>query len=146
MSLAQRFGAHENTSGDLTSSLGNSGTATDTLTVNDPMTAAISGTIFDDANGNGANDGEPGLSGVTVYLDLNTNGALDGGEPSVLSVTGGNYSFTGLKEGTYTVRIVVPAGYSVTAPGGAQHTGHTLVCADCRKHRFWLATSERLHW
>jgi subtilisin-like proprotein convertase family protein len=40
-------------------------------------TAAISGTVFNDANGNGALDGESGLSGWTVYADLNANGNFD---------------------------------------------------------------------
>ncbi len=41
-------------------------------------TAQVSGTVFNDANGNGTLDGgENGLSGWTVYEDLNNNGALD---------------------------------------------------------------------
>ncbi|MCA8997222.1 MAG: S8 family serine peptidase, partial [Planctomycetaceae bacterium] len=41
---------------------------------------AISGTVWDDANENGVQDGmEPGLPGWTVYLDLNNNDALDTG-------------------------------------------------------------------
>jgi hypothetical protein len=34
--------------------------------------ASVSGTVFDDLNGNGTiNAGEPGLAGVTVNLDAN---------------------------------------------------------------------------
>jgi len=40
-------------------------------------TASISGTVFNDANGNGALDGESGLAGWIVYADLNGNGAFD---------------------------------------------------------------------
>ena len=41
---------------------------------------AISGTVFQDNNGNGTRDaGEPSLPGVTVYLDANDNGAPDPG-------------------------------------------------------------------
>ena len=39
---------------------------------------AISGTVFNDANGNGTLDnGEAGLSGWTVYQDFNNNGSFD---------------------------------------------------------------------
>ena len=45
----------------------------------------ISGTVFNDTNGNGANNSEPGLSGWTVYLDSNNNGALDAGTTTISS-------------------------------------------------------------
>ena len=39
---------------------------------------AITGTAFDDINGDGAHDSsEPGLPGVTIYVDLNHNEVLD---------------------------------------------------------------------
>ena len=38
---------------------------------------AVSGTVFNDANGNGLNDGDAGLSGWTIYSDLNNNSAFD---------------------------------------------------------------------
>jgi hypothetical protein len=38
----------------------------------------VSGTVYDDADGNGARDAtEPGLAGRTVYADLNHNGVRD---------------------------------------------------------------------
>lgn len=40
-------------------------------------TASISGTVFNDANGNGTLDAEGGLGGWIVYADLNNNGAFD---------------------------------------------------------------------
>jgi hypothetical protein len=40
--------------------------------------ASVAGTVYDDANENGARDaGESGLAGRTVYLDLNHNGVRD---------------------------------------------------------------------
>jgi len=75
---------------------------------------------------------EPGLGGVTVYLDLNNNGALDSGEPNTVTLNddpatpnvseAGQYQFTGLSAGTYTVREVVPAGLAQTFPTGGAHT------------------------
>ena len=38
---------------------------------------SISGTVYDDLNGNGVNNSEPGLANWTVYADLNANGVLD---------------------------------------------------------------------
>ncbi len=85
----------------------------------------ISGTVFSDANLNGTrDDGERGLSGVTVYLDTNNNGLLDAGEPTTVSLLdyyftpavneAGNYSFTHLGHGTYTIREIVPTSMDAT--------------------------------
>ncbi len=41
-------------------------------------TGAVSGTVFEDLNGNGARDvGDTGLAGVGVFLDLNNNGTYE---------------------------------------------------------------------
>lgn len=82
---------------------------------------SIAGTVFVDANGNGARDpGEAGLAGVQVYLDANNNGKLDPGETVVSTDAAGNYLFGNLPPGNYTVREVVPAGYARLAPGNGQ--------------------------
>jgi hypothetical protein len=69
---------------------------------------------------------EPFKENVTVYLDLNNNGILDQGEPNQLtkkdtstSTLGKNryyYTFDDLLPGTYTIRTVVPNGYTLTTP------------------------------
>src|SRR5262249_16880355 len=62
----------------------------------------ITGTVFTDLNCNGKKDGnETGIANWRVYLDANNNGKLDAGEKSVLTNTAGQYTFTGLKVGTY---------------------------------------------
>lgn len=75
--------------------------------------------VWNDANGNGAQDGgELGLSGVRVYIDSNNNGVWNTGEPSALTDANGNYRLFGLTAGTYTVRIdpdTYPAGYIPTS-------------------------------
>src|SRR5207302_133860 len=68
--------------------------------------------VYDDVNGNGAQDGgENGLPGLTVRL-LDGNGAL-------LSTTttdgSGAYSFAGLAAGDYQVDVTAPQGWVVTA-------------------------------
>ncbi len=77
---------------------------------------AISGSVFVDANGNGLRDvGETGLSpiqgentpSVRVYLDTNGNEVLDAGEPTTITDSNGQYSFTQLMPGDHTVRSLV---------------------------------------
>ncbi len=82
-----------------------------------PTSGSISGQVFQDANGNGQHDpGDTGQVGVRVYLDSNNNGRLDRGEMSTLTDSRGDYSFTGLKAGTFHVREVVPSGWVATSP------------------------------
>src|SRR5205085_5541229 len=97
--------------------------------------ATISGTVYNDANGNGAFDtGETGKSGVVVFLDTNNNGTADAGETTATTDASGNYSFGGLGAGTYHVSYTVPANWvntgtrpvDVTVATGATSTGNNL--------------------
>jgi hypothetical protein len=75
----------------------------------------ISGTIYNDVNGNGSKDaGEPGLPGWTVFLDTNNNGKLDPGEVSTTTDANGYYTFANLTDGTYHVREVTQSGWVQT--------------------------------
>ena len=90
-------------------------TAGGTLSGNDFgnfQTITISGEVYNDLNGNGKLDpSDPGLSGRTVNLLL-------GGSVFETTTTdsSGDYSFSDLGPGTYTVDEVVPAGWLQTAP------------------------------
>src|SRR6185312_8997492 len=77
-------------------------------------TASVGDRVWYDANGNGVQDsGETGINGATVQL-------LDNGGNVIATTTtagNGNYSFTNLNAGTYSVRVVsssLPAGYGPT--------------------------------
>ena len=70
--------------------------------------ASIGDRVWNDVNANGTDDGEPGIANVTVIL-------IDADGAEVARTTtdaNGNYRFTGLVPGTYTVDIEVPAGFN----------------------------------
>ena len=82
-----------------------------------PTSGSISGTVFNDANGDLKQDnGELGLSGWTVFIDTNNDGILDDGEMSTLTKSDGSYSFSVLAAGNYIIRAIRPTGWSQTTP------------------------------
>lgn len=77
----------------------------------------IHGTKWQDADGDGVRDGgEAGLPGWTVYLDADQNSQLDAGEIATTTGANGNYSFTDLVAGTYTVAELQQPGWGQTFP------------------------------
>lgn len=98
----------------------------------------ISGIVLTDLIGVGYNFGElPGALSGRVWRDANRNGSLDGGEVGIATVTislsgtdtlgnpvtrstttdaTGNYSFTDLPAGTYTITETQPSGFASTTP------------------------------
>jgi uncharacterized repeat protein (TIGR01451 family) len=85
------------------------------------LTRSISGTVFNDLDGDGSLDaGEPGMGGIDIslYNDVNSDGLLDGGdtlESSLVTDSNGNYLFSGLDDGNYIISISSPpAGYDYT--------------------------------
>ncbi|HEX4793045.1 MAG TPA: SdrD B-like domain-containing protein, partial [Humisphaera sp.] len=83
--------------------------------------AVISGTIFNDTNGNALKDStEAAVSGRVVFLDTNKNGKLDTGELSFTTGADGKYSFV-IPAGTYRVRDVLPAGWRRTLPSAGYY-------------------------
>ncbi len=80
------------------------------LNFGDTQKALITGTIFNDANGNGAQDvGDLGQANTSVYLDLNKNFAKDANEPTAVTDNLGHYAFN-VDAGNYRVRQIVPQG------------------------------------
>jgi len=72
----------------------------------------VTGTKFNDVNGNGVRDaGEPGLAGVTIRL---TDSA--GVVRTATTDASGAFSFSDVGAGSYVVSEVVPAGFVQTAP------------------------------
>ncbi len=94
-------------------------------------TGIIAGTVFNDANGDGAQDnGETGLAGVLVYADLGNVGHIVAGDPSTLTNAAGGYTLPGLAAGSYVVRQVLPLGYVQTTPGSG--FGHHVILPPSR--------------
>lgn len=86
-------------------------------------TPTVTGNIFTDVNASGTKDaGEPGRAGAIVYLDLNNDSQLDAGDIQTTTDSAGNYTLGDLALGTYTVRTVVPVGFSVTAPAASSYS------------------------
>ena len=78
---------------------------------------SVSGTVFNDVNGNGKKDtGDAGLAGWRVYVDANNNGMYDSGETFVTTDASGNFSFQNLAAGTYIFSVQLKRGYYQTAP------------------------------
>ena len=82
--------------------------------------ASIEGTVFVDANGNGALDAaESGLSGITVFIDYNGNSILDHDEPFAVTkgqqpgVPGqqraGSYLIENVRQGKHSVVPILAA-------------------------------------
>jgi uncharacterized surface anchored protein len=89
--------------------------------------STISGTVYNDLNGNDTDNSEPGIAGVTVTL-TGTNGAGAAVTVTTTSASNGTYSFTGLAPGNYTVTETPPAGY-VTEAANAGSLGGTAAVA-----------------
>ena len=90
------------------------------------LDASISGTVYEDLNGNGSDDGQDvGLSGVNVFIDENNNGAFDGTDIITTTDANGNYTFAGLAAGNYSVVEQVPTGWEAT-PQGSPVISHSV--------------------
>ena len=82
--------------------------------------AAIYGYKFNDLNDNGVDNSEPRLAGFTIVL-TGTSGLGNVVSATTVTGTNGQYSFTGLAPGDYTVSERQQPGWTQTA-GGATFT------------------------
>ena len=88
----------------------------------------IRGSKWNDVDGDGLRDaGEAGLVDWTIYLDRNNTGRLDAGDLSTTTDANGDYQFTGLSAGSYTVAEVLQADWQQTFP---RNGAHQIVLAD----------------
>ena len=111
------------------------GTFTQTVTAGQTVTnlvfgnraavGVVSGTKFNDLNGNGVRDsGEPGLAGVTIRL---TDPA--GVVRTTTTDASGAFSFADVAPGNYVLSEVVPGGFVQTAPAAPGTIAITLAAS-----------------
>lgn len=78
------------------------------------LSGIILGSVFNDVNENGAREaGEVGVQNLTVYIDMNDSGSIDAGDIVSQTNTNGAYSFAGLSDGDYTVRLDLTPGSGI---------------------------------
>jgi len=80
------------------------------------LQTSIHGYKFHDLNGNGLDDGEPRLEGWTIVL-VGTDGMGNAVSDSTLTDSNGEYEFTELAPGTYTISEQLQVGWTQTAGG-----------------------------
>ena len=86
---------------------------TGVITINPNGQGTLSGEVYNDLNGNGSlGTGEPGLAGWTVDLEDGSNHVL----ATAVTDSLGDYTFTGVVPGTYTVAEELQGGYTQTVP------------------------------
>jgi len=84
-----------------------------------PAVGELTGRVWEDGDGDGAwGAGESPLGGAIVFIDADADGHRDPGEAMTSSASDGSFTFAGLTEGTYTVRVEAPTDWQITAPGG----------------------------
>lgn len=91
------------------------------------QTASISGRVFNDNDQDSSQDAnDAGLAGWGVYIDRDNDNVLDALEPATVTDSLGNYNFTGLRPGTYTIALDIAGQrqprWSQVAPAGDNHS------------------------
>ncbi|HTL30328.1 MAG TPA: SdrD B-like domain-containing protein [Tepidisphaeraceae bacterium] len=93
-----------------------------------PSGGSISGTVFNDLDGDRVKDtNELGVANITVYNDANNNSKLDTGEKTTITDASGLYSLTGLSSGSYKIRQILQSGWVQTTP--TNNYGWTITLA-----------------
>ena len=88
-----------------------------TLEVTEAPKGSIKGTVYNDLDADGrVESGEKPLAKVQVYLDADNNGKYSSGELLAMTNSAGQYFFSGLNAGNYTVRLYkAPSGFRASS-------------------------------
>src|SRR5262249_21755999 len=93
----------------------NNFTGLDNVTVTPVSNGTLSGTVFNDINGNGTKDsGDNGVANITVFVDRDHSGTLTTGDLSGLTNSSGVYTITGVPLGAASVLEVIPGSFRAT--------------------------------
>jgi len=87
---------------------------------------SISGMKYNDLNGNGINDGEPGMENWKITLSGTTE-SNEAVQKELTTAADGSYRFEALLPGTYTITEVEQSGWVRTAP---QEGSYSVVLVD----------------
>jgi len=97
-----------------------------------PDKASIWGVKYNDLNGNGVNNGEPGLSGWTIKLkNIETSAEL-----TTTTNKEGWYSFTNLDPASYRISEVMQNGWTATSPEGGVSAPFALAMGENKEVNF----------
>jgi len=102
------------------------GDAADTNFANKLTSFSISGMKYNDLDGNGVNDGEPGMGDWKITLSGTADGNSDV-QKEATTASDGSYKFENLLAGTYTIAEVDQSGWVRTAP---QEGSYSVVLVD----------------
>jgi subtilisin-like proprotein convertase family protein len=107
-------------------------TSTRTLNFGNTQRGLVTGTKFNDMDGDGARDlADPGLANFTIFADLDGDTVLDAGEPRDVTDASGNYALNLPTSATvYRIREVDQVGWRQTLPGPQQAPGGYTVLLD----------------
>ncbi|MDD4161655.1 MAG: SdrD B-like domain-containing protein, partial [Methanothrix sp.] len=83
--------------------------------VNKLTSYSISGMKYNDLDGNGANDGEPGMADWKITLSGTTQ-SIEAVQKELTTAKDGSYKFEGISPGTYTITETEQSGWVRTAP------------------------------
>lgn len=84
------------------------------------LLATVSGTVFNDINGNGVLDTfEDIQAGISVFIDADGDRVQDSGETATVTDATGAFRFDGLAPGQYLIYAVPPTGQNQTTPGNS---------------------------
>ncbi len=101
------------------------GTKQSGVTPPPPTGGSISGTVFNDLDGDGVKDSnEVGVGNITIYNDANNNSKLDNGELTTTTDSNGAYTLANLAAGSYKIREILQSGWLQTTP--AKNYGWTI--------------------
>ncbi|MDD2756868.1 MAG: SdrD B-like domain-containing protein, partial [Methanothrix sp.] len=103
-----------------------SGDAAEKNFANKLTSYSISGMKYNDLNGNGVNDGEPGMENWKITLSGTTK-SNEAVQKELTTAADGSYRFEALLPGTYTITEVEQSGWVRTAP---QEGSYSVVLAD----------------
>ncbi|MBD2186167.1 hypothetical protein H6G03_34785 [Planktothrix sp. FACHB-1375] len=111
-----------------------------------PLPSEIRGTSWNDSDKDGVRDlGEPGLANRTIFLDKNQNGILNASETYTTTDANGNYAFTNLMPGGYTVAQLSQVGWTQTFPSNSSPSPSVLIPVSNRRDQVFDPTRNLLY-